>query len=330
MMLHLILSLMVGLAGVEIGDLPSHRFAQPLFNGMGAESLEDLRGKPVLVEFWGRKAAAVDDTMREVLAWQEAYGEDLSVLFVETKQATELQVVSLALKKKWLGGAALWTTEAPFRVGLRGALPQFVLLSGEGTVLLKGTTESMELGYRNELVERIEAELQAEIRRRRSGPEGLEPELVAAYEDFAEGRIGKALELARALASDPAPPTAAAGTLATLRERLGRRLERAAWQIENGFLIEAERELERLEGHLAGEACEERHVELTAALREESLAPEWKAARDLADLERKLYSKGPTSVLVKQLERLAKKHAGTHSAERASFLLEAARVSPYE
>lgn len=38
---------------VQIGDTPSHNFREPLVNGTGLKSLEDLRGKPVLLDFWG-------------------------------------------------------------------------------------------------------------------------------------------------------------------------------------------------------------------------------------------------------------------------------------
>jgi hypothetical protein len=38
---------------VELGSKPVHEFRQKPINSMGIESLADLRGKPVLVEFWG-------------------------------------------------------------------------------------------------------------------------------------------------------------------------------------------------------------------------------------------------------------------------------------
>lgn len=40
-------------AQVKEGDTPEYSFRAPIQNGMGAKSLVDLRGKPVLVEFWG-------------------------------------------------------------------------------------------------------------------------------------------------------------------------------------------------------------------------------------------------------------------------------------
>lgn len=321
--------------GVEIGDVPRYTFQRPLLNGMGVASLEDLRGRPLFIQFWGHQAAALSETMREVLVWQEAYGEDLSVLFVEVKQASDLLVTSLALNQKWLGGRALWTTELPCRTGIQGALPQFVLLSNEGVVLLKGTTERFELGYRDDLVEEIEDILRKEVERRRRGPADHPADLARAWEAFAEGRIEEAGELARSLTDgvqgDESSMAAATETLAVFRARIERRLQRTAWQIENGYLLQAEEELTRLAGQLDGVASlAARRAELSAALHDESLQPEWKAAKDLAKLEKKLYAKGSKSVLVKQLARLARKHSGTRSAERAAQLFEAARVSPYK
>lgn len=323
------------LQSVRPGDVPQYTFRRPLLNGMGTESLADLRGKPVFIEFWGRGQAAVDEGMSEALVWQSAYGDDLTVLFVEVKKATDLQVTSLALKKKWLGGRAMWTTEVPCRVGVKGALPQFILLSSEGVVLLKGTTESYELGYRDAVVEALEDNFREEAERRREGPVDLPERLVPAWEAFADGRIEHALDLAHASAdgaeSDGTVIAAARETQQVFRERLRRRLELAAWQIENGYLLQAEEELDRLEGQLGSEASlAERHSALDRALHAESLNAEWKAAKDLAKLEKKLYASGSKSLLVKLLGKLAKKHSGTKSGERAANLFEAAQVSPYK
>lgn len=40
---------------VEVGDKPSYSFQTAPTNSMGISSLEELRGKPVLVEFWGTR-----------------------------------------------------------------------------------------------------------------------------------------------------------------------------------------------------------------------------------------------------------------------------------
>ncbi len=40
---------------VKPGDTPHYTWRAPLVNGMGVTSLEDLRGKPVLFDFWGTR-----------------------------------------------------------------------------------------------------------------------------------------------------------------------------------------------------------------------------------------------------------------------------------
>ena len=40
---------------VEVGDTVDYTFSQPPIDGLGLMSLRDLRGKPILVEFWGTR-----------------------------------------------------------------------------------------------------------------------------------------------------------------------------------------------------------------------------------------------------------------------------------
>jgi len=40
-------------APIDVGDVASYAFRDPPLNALGAKSLEDLRGKPVLFDFWG-------------------------------------------------------------------------------------------------------------------------------------------------------------------------------------------------------------------------------------------------------------------------------------
>src|SRR5688572_12025510 len=76
------------------------------------------------------------------LKLQAEYGDDLQVLFVEVQGASDKGATSFALKKKWLGGRAMWTTERPFDLGIDG-IPQFGLLSPEGELVLSGYTMAM-------------------------------------------------------------------------------------------------------------------------------------------------------------------------------------------
>ena len=42
-------------AGVKIGDIVNHQFRQAPLNAGSVKSLQDLRGTPVLIEFWGTR-----------------------------------------------------------------------------------------------------------------------------------------------------------------------------------------------------------------------------------------------------------------------------------
>ena len=42
-------------AQVQEGDVPDYQFRSVPFNSLGINSLADLRGKPVFVEFWGTR-----------------------------------------------------------------------------------------------------------------------------------------------------------------------------------------------------------------------------------------------------------------------------------
>jgi len=39
--------------GVKVGDTVQYKFREAAFNGPGLKSMQDLRGAPVLIEFWG-------------------------------------------------------------------------------------------------------------------------------------------------------------------------------------------------------------------------------------------------------------------------------------
>jgi hypothetical protein len=41
--------------GVKVGDLVQHQFREAPLNGGGIKTLQDLRGTPVLIEFWGTR-----------------------------------------------------------------------------------------------------------------------------------------------------------------------------------------------------------------------------------------------------------------------------------
>lgn len=40
---------------ISVGSRPDHTFREAPVNAMGVKSLGDLRGRPVLVDFWGTR-----------------------------------------------------------------------------------------------------------------------------------------------------------------------------------------------------------------------------------------------------------------------------------
>ena len=53
----LALGLLTALASsqVEVGDTPEYSFRKPPLNSLGLSNLDDLQGRPLLVEFWGTR-----------------------------------------------------------------------------------------------------------------------------------------------------------------------------------------------------------------------------------------------------------------------------------
>ena len=49
------LLLLVALVPVPTRSSATHAFEREPVNGLGVRALEDLRGRPVLVEFWGTR-----------------------------------------------------------------------------------------------------------------------------------------------------------------------------------------------------------------------------------------------------------------------------------
>jgi acyl-CoA synthetase (AMP-forming)/AMP-acid ligase II len=118
-----------------------YAFRRPPINDLGIASLADLRGKPVLIEFWGTRCSpCVRSAVPASLALQETHGDDLQVVFVEAQGSPAEEIERFALARKWLGGRALWTSEAPVQVA-GNALPKFALLDRGGRLILSGRTK---------------------------------------------------------------------------------------------------------------------------------------------------------------------------------------------
>ena len=119
-----------------LGEVAKHRFRQSPINALGIGELQDLRGKPILVAFWGHKSWA-EDWVDDVLRLQREHGDDLAVILIDRQGAKRPTIESVALKKGWLTSRALWTTEPVVSTADSG-FPKYALLSAEGKVIKTG------------------------------------------------------------------------------------------------------------------------------------------------------------------------------------------------
>jgi hypothetical protein len=244
---------------------------------------------------------------------QEAYGEDLQVLFVESQGADRDRMEGFALRRKWFGTTAMWTTERPFDSGSRG-LPNYVLIGADGRVIEKGS-------YANS---KTEALIDVEIKAGRRAPEGVPKALQAAWKSFGKGDVGKALASALKVRERGELVDQADEAIASFHEAVGRSLKQVEWCIENGLLVEAQNKLEGMKQGLKGA-----HglLERVAEIEDRISSPEWKAELDACQkfdrILRSVYTDGigKKDRNRRALKRFVKSHAGTAAATRAQHLL---------
>jgi hypothetical protein len=231
----------------------------------------------------------------------EEYGDAVNVLFVEVQGADDAKVERFALEKKWLGTHAMWTTERPLNVGLRG-IPNFALLDSSGEVILKG--------YSTKLHSQIEELVAAEEK---------------AYKAFHKGDLAKGIaEADKVAAKGGDDADAATAFAAELRERASGKVDRVQWMVDHGFVIEAGDLLGDLKKGLSGEdALEARVEQLRATLDSAEMKPEMEAAKLFARAEATLFDKGlKAKGIDRKLAKIAEKYQGTQSAKRAQHLLD--------
>lgn len=256
------------------------------------------------------------------LKLQEEYGDDLQVLFVESQGTKQSAMASFALGKKWLGGNAMWTTESPFRLSTQG-LPKFALLSSEGEIVLEGYT-TMRKSDIDDTVEEL-------VKARRKGPRDLPRNLAKALSEANQGNYAKAMELAEKAVADAVDDdhelAQAKEIQAEIERRVKAELERAAWLLENGYPLEGKELIETLRKGLKGLADYESQAEgLSRRLETPEMKLELEAGKQLARIEKKLYSSGPDAKYVKSLRKLVERYPGTKIGERASELAKIAAI----
>lgn len=247
---------------------------------------------------------------------QEEYGSKLQVVFVDVQGDTAQQVQAFALKKKWLGGRAMWTSEPPFETG-RTTIPSTVLVSSAGDVLF------VDYPIEGKLKDLIDDDLKA----KEKGPKDA-PDLVRkAYADFAKDNWGKALLGAQAVIDKPpakdgdAAVAAAKTALEEFKAGIDSRFARVDACVAEGLFDRATDELAAIGKAVKGDAeLTKRHADAVAKLNGDELKAERDAAAALSKLEKKLYANGPEDNSCKQLEAFAEKYSGTKAGDRAKYL----------
>lgn len=309
-------------ACVAVGAQPRYAFESPILNGPAVRSLADLRGRPVLVGFWGtRCGVCVGGAVPSVIALSDKYRGELEVLFVES-WAEPQKSAAYALHRKWLRASAMWTHEVPFPPAA-ASLPRCVLLDARGRVVLEGNPLTMKT--------RLESAVAREVELARRPPEGTPAELAPAWLEFHRDRVGRALQLAvgAAQGSDDEEIVAAAKVaIREFTERTNARVDRIERLIDAGYYVRAEGLAEELRKGLGG-APEliERVDGLLWKLESAELKPEVEAAKALFDLESELFKSGPVPSVIERLESFEEHHPGTRAVERARQLLQLASVT---
>jgi hypothetical protein len=247
---------------------------------------------------------------------QEEYGDKIQVVFVSVGNDSPEQVQAFALKKKWLGGRAMWTSESPFETGMK-TIPATVLVSSSGEVLFVD----------NPVESKIKDLIEEDLKAKEKGPKDLPDPVRKAWGEFGKGNWGKAVLAAQAVIDKPpakdadAAVAAAKSALEAFNKSIDTRFARVDTCVAEGLFDRALDELAAIGKAVKGEpGLTERHAEALAKLNGEDLKAEREAAAALSKLEKKLYSNGPEDNSAKQLSAFAEKYSGTKAGDRAAYL----------
>lgn len=251
---------------------------------------------------------------------QAEYGDEIQVILVESQGASEEDMLAFALKHKWLGGSAIWTTERPFSTGGNG-LPMYALLGPDGQVVMAGNSAS-DHG-------KIEEALATLLDDGSSAPKGTPAEAAKIYLELDRGAYAKAIAEAQKLAvkagaKEPAVAKAAQDAEKAAAARLDGEIARIRALAAQGLLVAAQARSERLANGVEGHAeFAAKAAELNALFTGEEAKRELAADKALAKLSLEAFASGAKDdKAAKKLRKFAEANAGTKAAARAEKLAE--------
>jgi hypothetical protein len=245
------------------------------------------------------------------LKMQEELGDDISVLFVHSQEASDEEVERFVYSHKWLNDRSLWTVEQPFNTGNHG-LPNYALLGNDGEILAMGDPRTDH--------SKIEDLIKEQVKIAKKGAKGAPASCVKASADFEKGDIAAAI---KSLGSAPEADKAVADKLkASLETRAFAKVARLEWYIEAAAFDKADKLLPVLQKGVAGhEKLEAAVKQLADKLSDKEMAQEREAGKALAKVEKLISGGGLDDVAVKQLKALSAKYPKTRAAKRADHLV---------
>jgi hypothetical protein len=253
------------------------------------------------------------------LKMQEELGDDVTVLFVQSQEATPEQAEKFIYNKRWQNDRSIWTTEQPFSVAIEG-LPSGALLGNDGSVLWSGRPTS----DHSKVMDLVDEQ----IKLAKKGAKGMSPTVAKANGEYEKGNIAAALKM---LDGAPEAEKADAGKLRhSLETRTKAKVARLDWYIENGDYDKADKLLATLQKGVAGDEKFEASAKTAAdKLAAKELAQEREAAKAFAKVQKLMLDGkgGFDDLTVKQLTAVTTKYPKTRAAKRASHLIDLSKVS---
>ncbi len=248
---------------------------------------------------------------------QSEYGDAVQVILVESQGASEEDAAAFALKHKWLGNRAIWTTERPFSTGGSG-LPSYALISPSGEVVLTGNTASDH--------SKIQKAVEEMLKKGSSAPTGTADSVAKLYRELDKGNLAKVVAeaqkaAAKAAGKDPAVEAAAKAVEAAADAKFDREFARVNWLANNNRLLQAQSAHEALSKAVKGHAdFETRAAELSKLFEGPEMQQILTLERELSQLEKDLFApdlKDPTKLATK-LRKFALANPGSKLADRAN------------